>query len=80
MAGEAGVGLNEVAFMGDDLPDLPALRLAGFAMTVADAVVQVREICDLVTLAPGGRAAVREAVEHLVRARGAMDEWLRRYD
>lgn len=80
MCMEACIPLEQTAFMGDDLPDLPALRRAGYAITVADAVEEVRQICDLVTKAPGGRAAVREAIEHLVRARGALHEWIARYD
>ncbi|KAA0214421.1 MAG: HAD-IIIA family hydrolase [Leptolyngbya sp. PLA3] len=80
MCRQAGVPLEHTAFMGDDLPDLPALRRAGYAMTVADGVEQVRAICDLVTRAPGGHAAVREAIEHLARARGVMQQWLARYD
>lgn len=80
MCATAGVPLEHTAFMGDDLPDLPALRRAGYAMTVADAAEEVRAFCDLVTRASGGHAAVREAIEHLVRARGAMHEWIARYD
>lgn len=80
MCAQAGVPLEQTSFMGDDLPDLPALRRAGYAMTVADAVEEIRNVCDLVTRAPGGHAAVREAIEHLVRARGAMHEWRARYD
>jgi len=80
MAEEADIPLEQVAFMGDDLPDLPALRLAGYAMTVADAPRQVKQICQFVTTAPGGAAAAREAIEHLVEARGDMNRWLSRYD
>lgn len=65
-----GVAAEEVAAMGDDLPDLPMLERAAYAMAPADAVPEVRAACRFVTAAPGGRGAVREAVEHLLAARG----------
>ena len=65
------VGPGQVAVMGDDLPDLPMLGLAGFAACPADAALDVRERVDWVAPSPGGRGAVRDLVEHLLRARGA---------
>ena len=66
-----GLEAAQVAVMGDDLPDLPMLRRCGYPMCVADAAVEVREVCAYVTERSGGRGAVREAIEHLLRARGA---------
>jgi 3-deoxy-D-manno-octulosonate 8-phosphate phosphatase (KDO 8-P phosphatase) len=65
------VGAAAVACMGDDLPDLPVLRQVGLAVAPADAVAEVRRAAHWVTRAPGGRGAVREVVEALLRARGA---------
>ncbi len=80
LAAEAGVPLGEVAHMGDDLPDLPALRRAGYAMTVADAAAEVLEVCDFITERPGGQAAVREAITHLLKERGEYAGIVARYD
>jgi 3-deoxy-D-manno-octulosonate 8-phosphate phosphatase (KDO 8-P phosphatase) len=63
----------DVAYMGDDLLDLPVLGRAGLSLAPADAVVEVRERVHHVTRAPGGRGAVREAVELLLRAQGHWD-------
>jgi 3-deoxy-D-manno-octulosonate 8-phosphate phosphatase (KDO 8-P phosphatase) len=68
-----GLAADEVAYVGDDLLDLPVLRRAGFAVTVPNARAEVRAAVDHVTELPGGRGAVREVVELLLRARGAWD-------
>lgn len=61
----------EVAAMGDDLPDLPLLNAAGVALAPADAAPEVRRAAAWVSRQPGGRGAVREAVEMILRARKA---------
>ena len=65
-----GVTADETAVIGDDLPDLPLFSRAGFAAAVADAVPELRAAAGLVTMAPGGRGAVREVVEYLLKAQG----------
>lgn len=65
-----GVGADEVCAVGDDLQDLPVLRRCGVAVAVADAVPEVRAAAGYVTMAPGGRGAVRDAVEFLLKAQG----------
>ena len=57
-----------------DLPDLPMLRKAGYPMAVADAVAEVRQAAAFVTTRAGGHGAVREAVEHLLTAKGRWHE------
>jgi 3-deoxy-D-manno-octulosonate 8-phosphate phosphatase (KDO 8-P phosphatase) len=57
-------------FIGDDLIDLPVMREVGFTAAPADAVAEVRERVDFVTLAPGGSGAVREVVELLLHSSG----------
>lgn len=64
--------LGEIAYMGDDLPDLPVLASVGYPMTVADAPAEVREVAEWTSEARGGRGAVREAIEHLLRG---TDRW-----
>jgi 3-deoxy-D-manno-octulosonate 8-phosphate phosphatase (KDO 8-P phosphatase) len=61
---------TEIAAMGDDLPDLPMLARAGFAVCPADAAPEVAAACDLVCGAMGGRGAVREFAELLLKAQG----------
>lgn len=67
---------SQAAVMGDDLPDLPMMRLSGYPMTVRDAALEVREAAYFVTERPGGRGAVREAVEHLMKAGERWDDAL----
>ena len=64
---QLGIGMHETAVMGDDLPDLSMLRAAGCAIAVADAANEVRRAADFVTTQSGGRGAVREAIEHLLK-------------
>ena len=63
---DAGLDWAEVAYMGDDLPDLPVLRRVGWPLAVADAAAEVRAAARHVTTLPGGAGAVREAVEWLL--------------
>lgn len=74
LAVRLGVGVEEIAFMGDDIPDLPALALAGLSICPADAADEVADRCDHVCAVPGGCGAVREAVEVILRARGRWAE------
>lgn len=65
---------SQCAMLGDDLPDLPVMKVVGYPMAVADAVLEVKEAAAFVTVRPGGHAAVREAIEHLLRARNRWDD------
>lgn len=73
VAARAAVTLDQAGYMGDDLADLPALVRAGFAAAPADAHEEVRSRAHYVTRAQGGRGAVRETAELVVRARGLWD-------
>jgi len=66
----AGVGPEQNSYVGHDLPDLPLLCNCGLAVAVADACPEVRAQAHHVTLAPGGRGAVREAIELILRCQG----------
>jgi 3-deoxy-D-manno-octulosonate 8-phosphate phosphatase (KDO 8-P phosphatase) len=70
---------DEVAYMGDDLPDLAAIRHAGLGIAPANAVAIVREHADLVTGSVGGAGAVREACEFILAAKGLLDDMHRDY-
>jgi 3-deoxy-D-manno-octulosonate 8-phosphate phosphatase (KDO 8-P phosphatase) len=65
---EFDVAADAVAFIGDDLLDIPAMQVAGLAVTVADAPAPVKAVAHVVTRARGGHGAVRELVELLLRA------------
>ncbi|MBF0532321.1 MAG: HAD hydrolase family protein [Candidatus Omnitrophica bacterium] len=67
---------EQVCYVGDDLPDLPVLRQAGFAVAVSNAVQEVRLAADYVTKAHGGRGAVREVVELILKTQGRWDALL----
>lgn len=68
----AGLDRREACFVGDDVVDLPAMRLVGLSVAPADAAPEVRDAADLVTTAAGGAGVVREVVELLLRSR---DRW-----
>ncbi len=69
---QRGLAPEQVAFMGDDLIDLPPMRKAGLALAPADAAQEVKEQAHWVSSRPGGRGAVRQAVELILKAQ---DKW-----
>jgi len=71
---QQGLNDDEVAYVGDDIVDLPILRRVGFSATVADAVADVIPLVDYVTSRSGGCGAVREICDLLLRASGRWDE------
>jgi 3-deoxy-D-manno-octulosonate 8-phosphate phosphatase (KDO 8-P phosphatase) len=66
----AGVSDSAVAYIGDDLPDIPLMRRVGLAFAVGDAVPEVKAAAHYTTKAVAGRGAVREAVELVLKSRG----------
>jgi 3-deoxy-D-manno-octulosonate 8-phosphate phosphatase (KDO 8-P phosphatase) len=64
----------EVAFVGDDLPDIPILKRVGLAVAVGDAVADVKKIAHYTTKAHAGRGAIREAIEVILKSKGMWDE------
>jgi 3-deoxy-D-manno-octulosonate 8-phosphate phosphatase (KDO 8-P phosphatase) len=70
---------REIAFMGDDLPDLPVLLRVGLSATVADAPLEVRSRVDYVTRARGGQGAVREWIEEILKAQGRLEALVKAY-
>jgi 3-deoxy-D-manno-octulosonate 8-phosphate phosphatase (KDO 8-P phosphatase) len=71
---KAGVTEEEVAYMGDDLPDIPLARRAGLAVCVADGAPELAAICHFTTRRRAGRGAAREVVELILKAQGRWDE------
>ena len=66
--------LAQVAYMGDDLPDLAAIRACGLGMTVADGDEFVASHADWRSQRGGGRGAVREACEFILQAQGKLED------
>lgn len=71
--------LHQVCYVGDDLPDLPAVRAAGLGVAVADASAEVRAAARYTTRLPGGRGAVREAVELILKSQQRWEHLVHRY-
>ena len=67
---KAGVSDPAVAFIGDDLPDIPLLRRVGLAVAVGDAVPEVKEVAHYTTKALAGHGAIRETIELILKSKG----------
>ena len=74
-----GLSDDEVACIADDLMELPILKRVGLSVAVADAVPEVKEVVDMVTIAKGGCGAVREVVELILKAQKKWESILERY-
>jgi YrbI family 3-deoxy-D-manno-octulosonate 8-phosphate phosphatase len=79
IAGEFGLTMEQICYIGDDLPDLPVMRAVGLAIAVADASDEVRGVAHHVTKLPGGQGAVREAIEYITKAKGLWGDWINKY-
>jgi 3-deoxy-D-manno-octulosonate 8-phosphate phosphatase (KDO 8-P phosphatase) len=77
---KAGVQPDEVAYVGDDLTDLVIMRRVGLAIATANARPEVKRHAHWVTRGDGGRGAVREVVELLLKAQGHWEDILRKYE
>lgn len=71
---KAGLKDAEVAYVGDDLPDIPILKRVGLAVAVGDAVADVKKIAHYTTKAHAGKGAIREAIEIILKSKGVWDE------
>jgi 3-deoxy-D-manno-octulosonate 8-phosphate phosphatase (KDO 8-P phosphatase) len=76
---QTGLTDADVCYVGDDLPDIPPMRVAGFPVTVADGVDEVKQVAAYVTQARGGRGAVREVAEMILKAQGKWENVMKRY-
>ena len=69
LAKKYNLELNEIAYMGDDIPDICVLREVGLKCCPADAVKQVRDVCNYISSYGGGRGAVRELCDFILKAK-----------
>jgi 3-deoxy-D-manno-octulosonate 8-phosphate phosphatase (KDO 8-P phosphatase) len=73
---KTGARDREVAFVGDDLPDIPLLRRAGLAIAVGNAVPEVKAVAHYTTKSLAGHGAIREAVELILRSKGIWEDMI----
>ena len=71
---QAGVTEEEIAYLGDDLPDIPLARRSGLGVCVADGAPELKHVCHYTTQRRGGRGAAREVIELILKAQGRWEE------
>ncbi len=76
---QTGLSSDKVAYIGDDLPDLPVIRYVGFGAAAANAVDEVKQCADYVTSRCGGSGAVREVIELILKSSGKWQELMKKY-
>lgn len=79
LAADLNLSLDECAYMGDDLPDLKAIREAGLGMSVPNGAPIVQQTADYVTTKAGGHGAVREVCELILQAQGKYDAFIQKF-
>lgn len=76
---KTGLSENQVAYIGDDLMDLPLVKRAGLGVAVAGSVAELKDAADYVTTTQGGSGAVREVIEYILKDTGKWQELIQRY-
>lgn len=79
VANSLDIPLNQTCFIGDDLTDLSTINHVGFGVAVADAVPEIQAAASFVTTAKGGKGAIRELIEHLLRSSNKWDNLVNQY-
>jgi 3-deoxy-D-manno-octulosonate 8-phosphate phosphatase (KDO 8-P phosphatase) len=74
LAGDLEVPFSAIAYMGDDLPDLPVMRAVGLAACPQDAVPEIRAVADYVSPFAGGAGCVRDVLEQYMKLHGIWDQ------
>lgn len=75
----AGITIDELAYVGDDIIDIPVMRLCGLAIATANARPQVKSMAHYTTANPGGHGAGRDAIDFILNARGVLDQVIEQY-
>ena len=65
-----GLDVKQIVFMGDDIPDLQVMKEVGVPACPADAVPEIKEICKFISERPGGKGAVRDVIERVLKVQG----------
>jgi len=76
---DEGCTLEEIAYVGDDIIDLPVMRKVGFSIATANARPQVKAAAHYITPLPGGQGAGRDAIDFILTARGVLDQMIEQY-
>lgn len=79
LVNKLGLSAKNVAYVGDDWPDLPPMRYAGFGVAVSNAVDELKQYADYVTISKGGSGAVREVIEYILKSTGKWQPLLEKY-
>ena len=79
LLGQAGLSADSIAYIGDDLLDLPVIKYVGFGVAVANAVDEVKQYADYVTTRRGGSGAVREVIEYILKNTGRWQQIVEEY-
>lgn len=74
-----GLALEQVAYIGDDLMDIPLVKRVGYGVAVSNADEELQKSADFITHRSGGDGAVGEVIQHLLKASGKWDELMQRY-
>jgi len=64
------LGTEQILYMGDDLPDYEVMKLSGIACCPADAVEEIKSVCEYISHVPGGKGCVRDVIEQVLRLQG----------
>ena len=73
---ELGLSDEQIGYIGCELSDIPVMKKVGFAVAVANAIPEVKEIAHYVTSAPGGKGPIRETCEFILRSMGKWNDWV----
>lgn len=76
---KANITIDQLAYVGDDIIDLPVMRACGLAIATANARQQVKSVAHYVTPNPGGKGAGRDAIDFILNARGVLDQVIEQY-
>jgi 3-deoxy-D-manno-octulosonate 8-phosphate phosphatase (KDO 8-P phosphatase) len=79
MLSDLNISPEQTAYIGDDLPDLPPMKYVAFPVTVCGAVEEIKAVAAHVTTLPGGKGAVRELIEYVLKKTGAWQRLMERY-
>jgi 3-deoxy-D-manno-octulosonate 8-phosphate phosphatase (KDO 8-P phosphatase) len=76
---QSGLAPKNIAYIGDDVMDIPLVKRAGFGIAVANAVDELKSCAHYVTSGKGGNGAVREVIEYILKNTGKWEELMQRY-
>lgn len=77
---KSGLDDSEIAYIGDDIIDVPVMKRVAFSAAPSDALPEVRAVANYVTTCAGGKGAVREVCDMIIKGRGGWDEVVARYE